>query len=177
MRVCIEENVGQNVTSIEFGHTFRRIVRIDECDGTVYLSEKLYMRVDISSLPIHIYGVHAVNVENGQLCTFDKDAQVVRVESKILSDACYKLVSSSGEITYNLLKSREQSEEGGGCQSDDIDSGNAVSNSGNEADEKLKESLPVQNISAFDRAETVKQLFADSYNDQDVECFCSDNEV
>ena len=174
MRVCIEENVGQDVTSIEFGHTFRRIVRIDECDGTVYLSEKLYMRVDISSLPIHIY---AVNVENGQLCTFDKDAQVVRVESKILSDAFYKLVSSSGEITYNLLKSREQSEEGGGCQSDDIDSSGAVSNSGNEADEKLKESLPVHNISAFDRAETVKQLFADSYNDQDVECFCSDNEV
>lgn len=177
MRVCIEENVGQDVTSIEFGHTFRRIVRVDECDGTVYLSEKLYMRVDISSLPIHIYGVHAVNVENGQLCTFDKDAQVVRVESKILSDAFYKLVSSSGEITYNLLKSREQLEEGGGCQSDDIDSSNAVSNSGNEADEKLKESLPVQNMSAFDRAETVKQLFTDSYDDQDAGSYYLDREA
>lgn len=144
MRVCIEENVGQDVTSIEFGHTFRRIVRIDECDGTVYLSEKLYMRVDISSLPIHIYGVHAVNVENGQLCTFDKDAQVVRVESKILSDAFYKLVSSSGEITYNLLKSREQSEEDKDCIANNADDCKAISQNTSDANRNLKRICPLK---------------------------------
>lgn len=171
MRVCIEETVGQDVTSIEFGHTFRRIVRIDECDGTVYLSEKLYMRVDISSLPIHIYGVHAVDVENGQLCTFDKDAQVVKVESKILSDAFYKLVSSSGEITYNLLKSREQSEKDKDCIANNADDCKAISRNTSDADRKLEEDLSTQDISAFDRAETVKQLFTDSYDDQDVGCY------
>ena len=171
MRVCIEENVGQDVTSIEFGHTFRRIVRIDECDGTVYLSEKLYMRVDISSLPIHIYGVHAVDVENGQLCTFDKDAQVVKVESKILSDAFYKLVSSSGEITYNLLKSREQSEEDKDCIANNANDCKAISQNTSDANRKLEEDLSTQDISAFDRAETVKQLFTDSYDDQDAGCY------
>lgn len=169
MRICLEENVGQDVTSIEFGHTFRRIVRIDAHDGTVYLSEKLYMRVDTSSLPVHFDAVHAVDVENGQLCMLNKDAQVVRVESRILSDAFYKLVSSGGEIIHNLLKSREQSDGDESCQSDNVDSA-TINRCSNEADEKLKESSSTQDISAFDRAETVKQLFTDSYDDQDVGC-------